>query len=250
MPYVAQLAADGRSLAYSSFVNVGPAGAYLGGASASDFWVLGLAGGSVVSIDPASPPVQPRFCAMNAANFLGTGIVPGEILTVFGAGLNDAQILVDGRPAKTLYQADGQMNAIVPDGLAPGATVKVQAVNDAGEIGSIDLAVVSDVAGLFRDFGTPLAVANDDDGTAINDANPAKPGSIVRVYGTGFGNTKPVIRVGPIIAPPLSMRQADGVTEFRVQVPVPPPGMNALMIDFSTTGTFFQATGLKLPVAK
>jgi hypothetical protein len=246
MPYVAQLAADGSSLVYSSFVNVGPAGAYLGGAAGSDIWVLGLAGGSILSIDPASPPAEPRFCAMNAANFLGTGVVPGEILTVFGAGLSDAQILVDGRPAKTLYQAEGQMNAIVPDGLTPGATVKVQAVNDGGEIGSIDLAVVSDAAGLFRDFGTPFPVANNDDGTAVDAANPAKPGSIVRVYGTGFGNTQPVIRIGPTIAPPISMQQADGVTEFRVQVP--PSGMNELMIDFSITGTFFQATGLKLPV--
>ncbi|HEV2687353.1 MAG TPA: hypothetical protein VGV35_02330, partial [Bryobacteraceae bacterium] len=250
VPYLTQIAADGKSLIYSSFLNQGPKGAFI---ASSDYGhgatVLATTVGNIVLLDPSHLPARPKFCAMNAANFWGTGVTPGEILTIFGSSLGDAQIQIAGQPATVLYQSDGQVNAIVPDGLPEGSAATIAALHQGMVTDQMDLPVVSYVAGLFRDYTTPIVDATYDDGTLITAANPAKPGSIIRVWGTGFGNTHPVIRVGSTIAPPLSSRQAGGVTEFRVLVPQMPAGQSQLMIDFSITGIAFQATGLKLPVA-
>jgi uncharacterized protein (TIGR03437 family) len=250
VPYLTQLAADGKSLVYSSFLNQGPKGAFVATADyGHGATILALTSGKIVLLDPSQPPALPKFCAMNAANFYGTGITPGEIVTIFGSDLSDAQILIAGQPASVLYASDGQVNAIVPDGLPEGSTATIAALHQGLVTGQMDLPVVSYVAGLFRDYTTPIVDATYDDGTLISQANPAKPGSIIRIWGTGFGNTHPQIRIGPSISPPLTSRQANGVVEFRVLVPQVPAGQNQLMIDFTISGTFFQATGLKLPVA-
>jgi len=249
-PYLAQLASDGTSLVYSSFLNQGPTGAFVR-AVASDpgSTVVATSSGDILALDPSQPPAHPLFCAMNAADFQGVGITPGEILTIFGAGLAGSQILISGLPATVLYSSDNQVNAIVPDELGSGAASTIAALRGDAIIDQTSLPVVNSVAGLFRDFGTPMVTANNDDGSLIDEAHPAQPGTIIRVFGTGFGATHPRIRIGPVIAAPVSQRQAAGVMEFRVLVPALPAGQNQAMIDFSIDGIFFPGTGLKLPLA-
>lgn len=96
--------------------------------------------------------------------------------------------------------------------------------------------------------GLTAILATTDDGTRIDEAHPAQPGSIIRIYGTGFGNNLPQFGVGPSIAPPISTRQDAGFVEYRVMVPLASPAAHE-RVDFTVTGTFFQATGLRLPVA-
>lgn len=210
--------------------------------------VLGVSSGNVLRLDSSQTPGPAKFCAMNAANFVGIGITPGEILTIFGSGLADTQIQVAGQPASVLYQSDGQVNAIVPDGVPIGGTATIAALRKGAVIDQFDRTVVSSVAGLFHDYTTPIVDATDDEGVLITAANPAKPGSIIRIWGTGFGDTHPQIRIGSTVAAPVTSREANGVVEFRVLVPPIPAGQNQVTIDFTLDGIYFPGTGLNLPV--
>jgi hypothetical protein len=72
--------------------------------------------------------------------------------------------------------------------------------------------------------------------------------SIIRIWGTGFGDTHPQIRIGSTVAAPVTSREANGVVEFRVLVPPIPAGQSQVTIDFTLDGTYFPGTGLNLPV--
>jgi uncharacterized protein (TIGR03437 family) len=246
--FVARLAADGSALIYSSYVNQGPGGAFTAGVTWNGALVLDLAYGAIMVLNPVAEPASPRFCVVNAANFLATGVTSREIVSVLGRGLAGATVTVGGQPAQVLYSSDGQLNAILPDGLPSGATVHIEVDNGGAVVGSADPPVANDTPGLFRYFQTSEIVADHDvDGSPVTTTNPAVPGEVVRVYGTGFGNVRPLeFRLGPLVAPALSFNESNGVMEFRLTVP------NAtvdLALDFMLPGSGFAVPGLVLPAA-
>jgi uncharacterized protein (TIGR03437 family) len=126
---------------------------------------------------------------LNAATLLPGPISPGEIVTLLGVnGSGGPSLTVGGVPASLLYAGPGQINAVVPFGLdvASQAAIRLQ-------IGGLTLSATSPVSatspGIFAANGSgfgPGAILNED--SSINSPdNPAKAGSIVVLYGTGFG---------------------------------------------------------------
>jgi uncharacterized protein (TIGR03437 family) len=83
---------------------------------------------------------------VNAASYIGGGVAPGEIVTLFGSALGpaelvrlrltddgrvattlaDTRILFNGLPAPLLYVSDKQSSAIVPYAMSGRSTVDVQ----------------------------------------------------------------------------------------------------------------------------
>src|SRR4029077_19093934 len=82
---------------------------------------------------------------VNAATFRGGAVAPGEIVTVFGAGLGpntlataqyvdgrlptsagETRVLFDGTPAPMIYASAGQVSAIVPYSARGSARVQVE----------------------------------------------------------------------------------------------------------------------------
>jgi uncharacterized protein (TIGR03437 family) len=136
----------------------------------------------------------PDTGVLNAASLLPGPISPGEIITLLG-GLPAAKtvaLLFNGIPAPILYAGPNQVNAVVPFGLdltAP-ATLDVRIGDNPVKV---PLRVAAATPALFTQTATgggPGAILNQD--YSVNSAsNPATRGSVVMLYGTGFGALDP-----------------------------------------------------------
>ena len=104
--------------------------------------------------------------------------------------LNGVQVLFDGQPAPLLYVQSQQINAFAPFTLT-GATTNLTVAYNGATIGSTSVPVVAEITGLFRlsPLSTQVADINED-GTVNGPSHPAPVGSVISLYGTGFGQTQ------------------------------------------------------------
>ncbi len=158
----------------------------------------------------AVPPAPLVKAVVNGASFVGGGVVPGEIATIFGTNLTsstginltssplptaflNSSVMVNNQPV-ALFAVDNvngqqQINFQVPWEVAskPNATVAVE--NNSTASVSFELPVLAAQPGIFNYtvggniFG---AILHANFQTA-NSANPAKPGETVLIYCTGLG---------------------------------------------------------------
>ena len=140
-------------------------------------------------------------------------IAPGEILRITGqclgpfqtavaafdangrlpTTLGGAQVTIGGIPAPLIAVQEGGITAVAPLGLPAN-----QAVDTAVTYGGSTVSVTGETAayapGLARFLeadNTATAAAINQDGTLNSQAHPAPPGSVVALYATGLGETKP-----------------------------------------------------------
>ncbi len=162
--------------------------------------------GNAVTLGPVSAAVQIQagsftqaFAAggiVNAASLLAGPISPGEIVTIFGRGdlSGTSEVDFNGTPAPLLYAGPGQVNAIVPLGLDPTkqpASLDIRAQGQSLGTASLPAAAVSPALFTQGSNGAgPGAILNQDY-TPNSPSNPASAGSIVMLYGTGFGPLNP-----------------------------------------------------------
>jgi uncharacterized protein (TIGR03437 family) len=146
--------------------------------------------------------------ALNAPPvFVGSGgreIAPGEILALYGFNLGPVQLVVAGPDSKgnfpttlagtrlliggqavpLLYSSAGQIGGVAPMALAAGSTTTIQV-----EYQGVGSAVVP--APVVMTSPKILAPVINQDGSINSTANPAAQGSVVSLYGSGFGVTLP-----------------------------------------------------------
>lgn len=147
---------------------------------------------------------------VNAADFRGGGIAPGEVVSVFGRGLGPAvletldldsrgrvsnmlggtQILFDGLPAPIFHARSDQMSAVVPFGVEGQGEV-VMIVTRKGAVSlPVVLPVVSAAPAIFSLNATGQgqgAILNSD--FSVNGpSNRASKRSFVSLFGTGAGS--------------------------------------------------------------
>jgi uncharacterized protein (TIGR03437 family) len=151
--------------------------------------------------------------ANSAGPALAGQVAPGEIISLYGenigpvkpaiadlsqgqapTSLSGVQVLVDGNPAPLLYAQSDQINAIVPFGA--NATTRIVVNKEGTSSNEAQLGVAAARPEVFQIPGG-LSAALNQDGTVNSRSNPAERGSIVTVFGTGFG--------------PLTPRPSDGV---------------------------------------
>jgi uncharacterized protein (TIGR03437 family) len=150
--------------------------------------------------------------AENAASYVGylfLPISPGELITLRGMGFGPAtgvsaapgtngllptklagvQVLFNGVAAPLTYVQSQQINLQVPWELAQGIA-QVAVVYNGTSTNEVSLAVESSEAGLFylNDVSGQGAILNAD-GSANSTSNPAKPGDVIALFGTGGGPT-------------------------------------------------------------
>ncbi len=173
----------------------------------------------LTTIEKSSAPItdsQPRIlseCVLNAANYLGGGVAPGEIVTIFGSAMGPSglvrlqltpdgrvpttlagvRILFNGEPAPLISVSDKQSSAIVPYDVAGKATVDVQVEYKGVRSSAVTMPVFESRLGLFTfgSSGTGQAAIVNEDGTINSSLNPAARGSVVSIYGTGGGLPQP-----------------------------------------------------------
>ncbi len=126
-------------------------------------------------------------------------IVDGKLPTTLGG----VSVTVDGKPAYVSYVSPGQINALAPD-VGTGA-VQVKVTN-AGKTSDPVVAYSQPFQPAFFMVGDyALATRPDYSLVAKNGAipgvvtQPAKPGEVVVLWGTGFGPTVPPAPIGAVI---------------------------------------------------
>ena len=158
----------------------------------------------------------PSFSAagvVSAASFQSGAVSPGEIISVFGRNLGpvsgvqlqieenglvstrpaELQVLFDGNPAPVVFGSAFQLSAVAPFALSGVATTDLQVVYNGKTSGPVRLDVVDARPALFTLNGSgvgPAAVLNQD-GSVNTVENPARPGEIIVLFGTGQGETSP-----------------------------------------------------------
>lgn len=184
--------------------------------------------------------VQPMILSaartVHGATFLSGAIAPGEIVTLFGAGLGPEEltgasltpqrridtisggvrVLFDGTPGPIIYASARQVAAIAPFNLAGKARVLVQISYQGRVTNSIAMSVAATAPGLFtaNSSGAGGGAFLNADGSFNSPANPAARGSVAVLFATGLGVMNPAMADGELAAPPFA-RPASG---FQVRI--------------------------------
>jgi uncharacterized protein (TIGR03437 family) len=162
----------------------------------------------------AGGPPPTINAVVNGASFVGGGVVPGEIATVFGTNIVSAtginlvsalplatmflsnSVLIDGAVvplfASDNFNGQQQINFQVPFGVAGKSTVQVAVLNSSMTSASVTVPVLTAQPGIFnysaggKTFGAILH-AN----FALADTNhPASPNETVLIFCTALGAVK------------------------------------------------------------
>ena len=170
----------------------------------------------------ASAPVLPLTCMVNGASLAVGAIAPGEIVTLFGAGLGPQQgvqpqatahspyptqaagveVTFDGRSAPLLWVQDSQINVVAPWSLTPGQNTQVCASYNNAPTNCLTWPVVQSAPAVFTVDGSSAAAQNQD-GTMNSADNPAPLGSIITIWATGLGPITPPQADGTLVELPL-----------------------------------------------
>jgi uncharacterized protein (TIGR03437 family) len=169
-------------------------------------------------VPQAEAPPQPlllQLSILNAASLREGPVAPGEILTIFGAGIGPdegvtatfnaggepateaggAEVWFDGVAAPVFYAQASQINVQVPYTVAGSAQTQMVIQYQGKAVAAVALAVAEAAPALFP-------VAANADGSPNSAAQPAAPGTVVTVYGTGEGLTDGLNQAGRVAQTP------------------------------------------------
>jgi uncharacterized protein (TIGR03437 family) len=204
--FLVELSANGSTLVYSEEFPQGSVGQ---GVSVDPQTLIHVASETgLISTITSAQPAAPRILGIvnAAAGQLSGRISQGEVISIFGFGLGPTapvsakpgsngffpnslagvQVLVNGAAIPLLYVSAWQINAELPAPLTFSDAV-VQVVNGSAKLPNFRVSVDSSNFNLFLNPKGSVAAINQD-GTVNSPTNPAKAGTIVTIWGTGFGN--------------------------------------------------------------
>ena len=176
--------------------------------------------GFISSIATVTPPTMKIFALQNAAGGNATArISPGEVISISGPGIGPAaaltatpaggfypttlggvQVTINGLKMPLLSVSANQVEAVVPMELAGGSGATVQIINGTNTSPSYPVWIVE-----FAPQAFP-GVLNQD-GTLNSQANPAKGGSVVTFYATGWQSNFSPLSDGQVAAAALDQCQ-------------------------------------------
>jgi uncharacterized protein (TIGR03437 family) len=176
---------------------------------------------SPAAVGGSGPRIFPD-CVVNAASYVGGGVAPGEIVTLFGSGIGptelatlrltgdrrlattlaETRVLFDGVPAPLVHVSEKQSTAIVPYAVSGRTSVEVQAEYKGVRSEALTVPVLASRPGIFSVDGSGLGQAAilNEDGSLNSPSNPAVRGSIVSIFGTGGGEAAPGMLDGQIVS--------------------------------------------------
>ena len=159
---------------------------------------------------------------VNGASFTGSTVAPGEIITIFGAGMgpavlqglkltpagtvdtnvSDVRVWFDDQPAPLIYVSSTQISAIVPYGIGGRTTTRLSVEYRGIRSPVREVPVVETAPAIFTlSGGSGQAAALNEDTTVNTAQNGARRGSIITLYATGEGQTSPLSIEGSITRP-------------------------------------------------
>ncbi|OFV96445.1 MAG: hypothetical protein A3H28_01925 [Acidobacteria bacterium RIFCSPLOWO2_02_FULL_61_28] len=173
-------------------------------------------------------PVVGQGAIVNAASFAPQApVAPGSLVSIFGSKLSEGQgaaarlpletqlagtrVSIGGQPMPLLYAGDGQINAVVPYGLA--VNTRYQVVVQRGSSYSVPepITVAAAQPAVFTKDqsgkGQGLVFVSTPAGLVLAEAaSPARAGDAVVIYCSGLGEVNPPVAAGAAApASPLSV---------------------------------------------
>jgi uncharacterized protein (TIGR03437 family) len=168
---------------------------------------------------PKNTPSIGQSGIVNALSLRGGAIAPGELVSIFGSNLGpvalqtytlnnnsvppvlgNVAVYFNQIPGRITAASAGQINVFVPSGVGDSPPVEVIVDIDGARSSPVTVAVAESAFGLASADSSgegPGAILNQD-GSYNNKANPAAPGSIVTLFGTGAGLTTPRLTDGAL----------------------------------------------------
>jgi uncharacterized protein (TIGR03437 family) len=183
--------------------------------SPSDSLVVAGRGSVIAYVQDSDNQAPSVFGIGNTASLKANGQVsPGEMVSIVGTGLGPdtpvtasltdgrfasevggVRVLFDDLPAPLLYVSRDEVRAIVPFGLGSRQEVMLVVENAGMQSHANRLGVISAVPAVFltqmMNKYLPVAAALNADGSVNSPSNPAAPGSVISIFGTGFGGLTP-----------------------------------------------------------
>jgi uncharacterized protein (TIGR03437 family) len=160
------------------------------------------------------PPVVAAGGILSAASFLARPPAPGSFITIFGARLADqfavssripfetelanTSVSIAGRRMPLYFTADGQINAIIPYGVATNTTQQL-VVKRGSRIGTpepITVAPAQPAVFTFDQSGKGQGAVLDVQGRLVAAANPARAGDGIQIFCEGLGPVNPPVAAG------------------------------------------------------
>jgi uncharacterized protein (TIGR03437 family) len=154
----------------------------------------------------------------NAASNLSGPIAPGELVTIYGSGMDAVKkITVNGIAATLLYATTNQVGAVLPYGIN-GTNAQVT-IETAGAVSApFPVAVGAVAPGIFTAdaSGRGQALAVNQDGSRNGSGSAAGAGEVLTLYVTGEGQTSPAGGgAGTVPVAPLSVTIGGAPAEIR-----------------------------------
>jgi uncharacterized protein (TIGR03437 family) len=177
--------------------------------------------GTAAALAGSGPHIFPG-CVVNAASYVGGGVAPGEIVTIFGSAMGpdelvtsrltedrrlattlaETRVLFNGEPAPLVHVSDRQVSAIVPYAVAGRSSVDVQVEYRGVQSEVVPVPVRPSRPGIFTLDGTGRgqgAILNED-GSLNSASNPARRGSVISIFATGGGEAAPGVVDGQFVS--------------------------------------------------
>ena len=204
---------------------------------------VSIAGVSVTVTQPAlaTAPLPPIKSVVNAASFIGGPVSPGELVTIFGAGIGPAtpayaiadpstgklatsiggvEVLFNGAPAPMIYASSTQVSAVVPYEMAliPNPSLWIEYAGETSNAYVLTSAPAAPALFAQNSSGSgPGAILNQDN-SLNGPGHPTAKGSIVQVFMTGEGLTYPPSVTGAITTVTLPPPQVTPMPLQSIQV--------------------------------
>jgi uncharacterized protein (TIGR03437 family) len=225
-PFV-RLHNGGSGVLIADAIYVTSAALYNDGSPASQVTLAPLDGVLLQRHQPVAAPASRVNSVANAASFQ-PAIASGGFVSIAGTGfgsstrgwassdfsggnlplsLDGISVTINGKPAYVEYISPTQINAIAPDDDTIGQVpVQVTTPQGASYAGTVLKQKSSPGLFTYSSGTTTYATAVHLDGTLVGpvgpSSQPAAPGEVIEIYGTGFGATAPSIPTGPLVSQP------------------------------------------------
>lgn len=183
--------------------------------------------GPVGSRNTTSVPAPVVTAVVNAASYASGPVASGEIVAilgqylgpdnsvsgtvdangVLGTTLDGVQVRFNGILSPLFAASTSLVTAVVPWEVSTSGNVTLQLSYTGKQAAPINLTLTETAPGLFSTDSSgsgPGAFLNED-GTLNSPDNPAKPGSMITVSGTGGGQTDPASATGVIATAPAPL---------------------------------------------
>ena len=208
----------------------------------------------------AGPHILPD-CIVNAASYVGGGVAPGEIVTLFGSGIGppdgvslsltadrtlattlaDTRIWFSDIPAPLVYVSDQQSGAIVPYAVSGRASVDVQVEFKGVRSDPVTVPVLASRPGVFSAdaSGQGQGAILNEDGSVNSPSNPARRGSVITIFGTGGGESAPGVVDGQLVdgTLPTTSLPVSVVFDIGLGEDGPPPKLGEVLYAGGSAGS-------------